>query len=259
MGHQELIIIAVAYLASLLTFFSGFGLGTLLMPVMMIWFPPHIAIAMTGIVHFFNSMFKLTITYKHVNLNILKRFGVPAFIAAFLGSALLSGMTTLPEWGSYKIFGIEASVSPLKFTTGVLLLFFVGMEAHPKLKAIKFSDKYLPVGGLLSGFFGGLTGNQGALRSAFLIKAGVTKESFIATGAAISAGVDLTRSGKYFSEFGSSVSGDMASLVVVATFAAIAGVLTGNRFLKKTTFSFLQQTVTVMLLLLSLSLAAGII
>jgi acyl-CoA reductase-like NAD-dependent aldehyde dehydrogenase len=41
---------------------------------------------------------------------------------------------------------------------------------------------YLPVGGLLSGFFGGLSGHQGALRSVFLLRAGLTKESFIATG-----------------------------------------------------------------------------
>lgn len=45
-----------------------------------------------------------------------------------------------------------------------------------------FPPHWLPLGGLLSGFFGGLSGNQGALRSAFLLKAGLSKEAFIATG-----------------------------------------------------------------------------
>ena len=33
-----------------------------------------------------------------------------------------------------------------------------------------------------SGFFGGLSGMQGALRSAFLARAGLSKEAFVASG-----------------------------------------------------------------------------
>ena len=51
---MEVVIISlVAFLAAILTFFSGFGLGTILTPIMMIYFPVEIAVAFTGIVHFF--------------------------------------------------------------------------------------------------------------------------------------------------------------------------------------------------------------
>lgn len=47
----------------------------------------------------------------------------------------------------------------------------------------------------MSGFFGGLSGNQGAFRSAFLIKAGLSKDAYIATGVVAAVIVDLTRLG----------------------------------------------------------------
>ena len=59
---MEIIIIGlVAFFAAILTFFSGFGLGTILTPVMMVFFPVDIAVAFTGIVHFSNNIFKLFI------------------------------------------------------------------------------------------------------------------------------------------------------------------------------------------------------
>ena len=71
----ELILVGlVSLFASFLTFFSGFGLGTLLLPVFAIFFPIETAITLTAIVHFFNNIFKTTLTYKDINFEILKRF-----------------------------------------------------------------------------------------------------------------------------------------------------------------------------------------
>ena len=57
--NMEIILISiVAFLVAILTFFSGFGLGTILTPVMMIFFPVDVAIALTGVVHFSNNIFK---------------------------------------------------------------------------------------------------------------------------------------------------------------------------------------------------------
>lgn len=55
---MEILIISVAaFVVAILTFFSGFGLGTILTPVFMIFFPADLAIGLTGIVHFFNNNF----------------------------------------------------------------------------------------------------------------------------------------------------------------------------------------------------------
>jgi uncharacterized membrane protein YfcA len=74
---QYIIISLVAFLGSGLTFFSGFGLGTLLTPVFGLFFPLEIAIGMTAIVHLLNNLFKLVLVGKHAEKNILFRFGIP--------------------------------------------------------------------------------------------------------------------------------------------------------------------------------------
>ena len=53
------IVIFVAFGASMLTFFSGFGLGSMLTPAFILFFPPEIAVAATAIVHFLNNLLSL--------------------------------------------------------------------------------------------------------------------------------------------------------------------------------------------------------
>ena len=74
-----LFICLVAFLASVLTFFSGFGLGTLLLPAFALFFPVEQAVALTGVVHFLNGLFKLGLVGRHTNKDVLIRFGLPAF------------------------------------------------------------------------------------------------------------------------------------------------------------------------------------
>ena len=102
---------------------------------------------------------------------------------------------------------------------------------------IEFGKKSLPIGGFLSGFFGGLSGNQGALRSSFLIKHGLDKETFIATTVVISTMVDFTRLGVYSSNILQINLEDYLTLGVSSILAAILGAFIGNKLLKKITFS----------------------
>jgi len=55
----------------MLTFFSGFGLGTILTPFFALFFPIDLAIGLTGVVHFFNGVFKLLLVGKHANKDIV--------------------------------------------------------------------------------------------------------------------------------------------------------------------------------------------
>ncbi len=72
---EYLFIPLVAALASLLTFFSGFGLGTLLTPIFAIFFPVELAIGLTAIVHFLNGLFKLSLVGRYADKAILFKFG----------------------------------------------------------------------------------------------------------------------------------------------------------------------------------------
>lgn len=255
---MEIFIISLtAFLVAILTFFSGFGLGTILTPVFMVFFPVDLAIALTGVVHFFNNIFKLILVGRNADKSVLIRFGIPAVIAAFAGSWVLLNITDLEPLFSYEMFGRTFIVEPVKFIISILLIIFALMDLIPYFQNLQFGKEKLPFGGALSGFFGGLSGNQGALRSAFLIKAGLSKEAFIGTAVVVSTFVDFTRLSVYATRFAQTDLSDNIQLVAIATLSAIAGAYLGNKLLKKITLKFLQVTVAIMLILISLALGAG--
>jgi uncharacterized membrane protein YfcA len=253
------VISTVAFAVAILTFFSGFGLGTILTPVFMIFFPVDLAIALTGIVHFFNNIFKLLLVGRNADKDVVLRFGIPAVIAAIIGSWLLLNITDLQPLFDYEMFGKTFEVFPVKFIIAVLLIIFACIDLIPYFNNLQFGRDKLPIGGALSGFFGGLSGNQGALRSAFLIKAGLSKEAFVATAVVVSTFVDFTRLSIYATRFTKSGLSGNFTLVLCATLSAIAGAYIGNKLLKKVTLRFLQVTVAIMLIIISIALGAGLI
>jgi uncharacterized membrane protein YfcA len=257
---MEIVVISLAaFVVAILTFFSGFGLGTILTPVFMIFFPVELAIALTGVVHFFNNIFKLFLVGRNANKEVLLRFGIPAVVAAIIGSWVLLNITDLQPLFSYDAFGKHFEVYPVKFIISILLIIFASIDLIPYFNTLQFGKNKLPIGGALSGFFGGLSGNQGALRSAFLIKAGLSKEAFVATAVVVSTFVDFTRLSIYATRFTKSGLTDNLTLVICATLAGIAGAYFGNKLLKKVTLRFLQVTIAIMLIIISLALGAGLL
>lgn len=257
---MEIIIISiVALLTAILTFFSGFGLGTILTPVMMLFFPVEIAIALTGVVHFSNNIFKLFLIGKNFDKDVLIRFGIPAVIFAFIGAFVLLHIPNLHPIFRYTLFGKTFEIYTMKLIVAVLMMFFAIVDLIPFFNNLQFNKNKLPIGGALSGFFGGLTGAQGALRSAFLIRSGMTKEAFIGTTVVISSFVDLTRLSVYSTRLLQIDLNENLPLISIATLSAISGAFIGNKLLKKVTFGFLQKTVAIMLLVISLALGLGFI
>ena len=251
------IVCIVALLASGLTFFSGFGLGTLLLPAFALFMPLEHAIAMTAVVHLLNGLFKLALLRKHIDRTVLLRFGLPAVLAALLGAWLLSRLGTLPALHAYSAFGHRFEILPLKLVIGVLLLLFALIELVPKLRDMTFDARWQPLGGALSGFFGGLSGMQGALRSAFLARSGLDKQAFVATGAAIACVIDVSRLAVYAGTL-LSVFGTLDHrLLAGAVLAAFAGAWLGNRMLHKTTLRGLQRVVAAMLFVFAIGLIVG--
>lgn len=257
---MEIIIIALAAFAtSLLTFFSGFGLGTILMPVFALFFPLDLAIALTGIVHFCNNLFKITLVGKNADKSVLLRFGIPAIAASLAGAWLLLKITGLPSLYEYQLGTHLHVITPVKAIIATLLIIFAIIEIMPNFQKIEFNKNKLYIGGLLSGFFGGLSGLQGAIRSAFLVKSGLTKESYIGTVVVLSVFVDITRLSVYASRFTRTGLTDNITLIITATLAAITGAFIGKKLLKKVTLNFIQKLVVVMLIVISLALGSGII
>lgn len=252
----------VALVASILTFFSGFGLGTLLMPAFALFFPIEVAIAATAVVHLLNNVLKAGLVMRHADRSILVRFGIPAVLAAFAGAWLLAWVSDLPPLLTYDLAGRTFTVMPVKLLVGVLLGTFAVLDLLPAFQRLQVPPRWMPLGGLLSGFFGGVSGFQGALRSAFLVKAGLTKEAFVGTGALIAVMVDVSRLSLYGWEFaaGGGPGGHVGlPLLGITTGAALVGTLAGNRILPKITMEGIQRLVAGMLVLLSILMALGLV
>lgn len=262
---MEFVVVPIAaLLASGLTMFSGFGLGTLLMPVFALFVPVELAVAATGVVHGANNVLKAALLGRLAERTVVLRFGLPAVAAAVVGAWTLGAVSAFEPIASYVWIGRTATLTPLKLLMAILMVGFAVVELHPRFATLEFDRTYLPVGGLLSGFFGGLSGHQGALRSAFLAKIGISPARFVGTNAVIGLLVDITR----VSVYAALVSGGALSalaqpremwLIAAGTLAAFAGVLIGRRFLSKVTMRTVQQLTGVMLLLIALLLGAGLL
>lgn len=255
---EILFICLVALGASLLTLFSGFGLGTILMPAMAFFFPLDTAIALTAVVHFANNLFKLTLLGKSARWDVVWKFGVPGFFAAFAGAKVLFLLENAPPLLTYSLGGRDFEITFVKMTVAALIVFFLALEMSPAFSKLSFPLKFLPVGGAVSGFLGGLSGHQGALRAAFLVRCDLSKESFIATGVVIACLVDVSRIFVYSGHLSSGI-GDNRVLLICATLSAFLGVFAGTRLLKKITMAAVQRIVSVMLAVIAVLLAAGLV
>lgn len=245
------IVIAVAIAASALTLFSGFGLGTLMLPAFALVFPLEVAVAATAVVHLTNNVFKGTLLKGDANWSIVAKFGIPALLFAFVGAWLLlhipDATVTTWAWGE---------VTRLGLVIGILIVIFALFDLVPGLKNWSVQHKHLPIGGAMSGFFGGLTGHQGALRSVFLNKTGMDAKAFVATGVFCAIIVDV---GRLFIYGIGGLRPDDAALVAAACVAAFGGAFIGKKLLGKVTIEQVRSLVGALLLVMGAAIAGGVI
>lgn len=262
---MELIIISiVSFSVALLTFFSGFGLGTLLLPAFALFFPLEIAVAATAIVHFANNLLKLALIGKDADKTIVIRFAFPAAFGAIIGAWLLGIFTLLDPVFEYAIYDNRFSISPIKFLIALLMIAFAIFELMPYLNKIVIDKKYISLGGLLSGFFGGLSGHQGALRTAFLLKSGLGKKPFVGTMVVSAVIVDFVRIIVYgftflIKDFSIGDQDNLLLLVSAGCISAFIGSFMGRCLIEKVTFEIIQKVIGILLIVFALALGAGLI
>jgi hypothetical protein len=256
---SEYVVVPLAALgASILTFLSGFGLGTLLMPVFALFYSVPLAIALTAIVHFLNNFFEIAFLYRSVEKRVALAFGLPAAAGAYGGAKLLSLLSGVRPLAAYRVSSIHAEVTAVKLLVALLILLFAAFEVVPRLRSISFDRRYVPLGGLVSGFFGGLSGHQGAPRAAFLVRTGLPKTSYIATGVAAAILIDLSRLSVYSRHVSLVAPGGRLSLLAAACGAALLGTVTGSRMIGKVTFKTVRILVSILLLAFALGLGTGL-
>jgi uncharacterized membrane protein YfcA len=236
------IIVVTPFLGALATFFTGFGLNTILVPVFMIYFDAPLAVLMAGIVHLCNNILKVALTARSINWNLFRNFGLPALLFAFIGAQLLNTVKDTIGPQLTPVFG------------GIFILFALLELFNWKLPLQ--GPWAMRIGGILSGFFGGFSGHQGALRALFLSKLKMKPIVFVATTAFISLLVDLTRVSVYFS--GSWFYNYYPTYIMLYCVpSALAGTLIGRKYIKKVNHAKLSIIVGVALLAMGLTMVLG--
>ena len=256
------LIASVAALASALTLYSGFGLGTLLLPAFALFLDAPIAVAATAVVHLLNNLFKGTLLWTKVDWRTVLAFGIPAIPAAVLGAWVLSLLGTTPRLFEWVAFGEKFGPTGAGLTIGLLMIVFASLELQKWFHKLKAPPRLVPVGGLITGFFGGLTGQQGAFRSIFLLRSGLAPESFIATGVMIAVLVDLSRLTTYaasFSGAGLDWAGREGLLVLVGTLSAFGGAFVATRYLDKLTIGAIRYGVAALMLVIGGAVSIGLL
>lgn len=188
-----LLICGMSAAVGAVTLVSGFGLGTLLLPAMAMFFPLEVAIAATAVVHLANSVFRLALVGRHADRGTVLAFGVPAAVAALAGAAVMLAMGRFAPLVKYDIGRVQCEITLLKLAIGLLLAGLAALELWPAYQRLRLPRRAMPIGGLVSGFVGGISGIQGAIRAPFLLRTGLEPNAYAGTTSWIAAVVDVMR------------------------------------------------------------------
>lgn len=252
----------VAALASALTLVSGFGLGTLLLPVFALFLPAPEAVAATAVVHLLNNLFKGALLFGRADWAIALRFGIPAVPAAMAGAWLLTMLGDTPRLFEWSLGGERYGPTGASLTIGVLLILLAMLELQRWFQELRAPARLMPLGGMLTGFFGGLTGQQGAFRSIFLLRTGLAPESYIASGVIIAILIDVSRLLIYAAPTGLALfapEGREVALIAVGTAAAFLGAYIAARRIEKITIAAIRRSVAGLMMAIGFAVAVGLL
>lgn len=233
---QFVFIIVLTFVTSTLTLLTGFGVGTILTPTFALLYDVKTAVLLVSIVHLSNNLLKFGLFRRSLNLVVLRRFGIVSMVGALAGSLLQS---------SLQSHLVSIILGCFLVATGI----FEFLPQNP-FKIPRALDQ---TGGFLSGFLGGIIGNQGAIRSAYLLNYDLSKESFIGTGTAIAILIDLTRIPVYLT-YGTAMFETAGLRLLLVILIAFCGTFVGKGLLKHISLGRFRLVVASFLVLVGIRL-----
>lgn len=256
--YISILIALVSFGASMLTFFSGFGLGTMLLPVFCLFMPIELAVLSTALVHILNNILKFILIRKLLDKSVLLSFGLSAVFAAFLGAMLQNALGSGGIENEVLLFNNSFRVDVLSMVIGGVMILFALLDFIPWSKNLSFGKRHFVAGGFLSGFFGGFSGHQGALRAAFLAKSNLSAEIFISTSICLSLFIDIVRIPIYFVSNESSVIGFWKTILLACVFAFL-GSFIGKRMFTKRKIRNVRFIVAAFLFFMGIGMILGLV
>lgn len=227
---DEILVIAAigAFFAAALTVPAGFGLSTMLTPFALLLMPPHEAVAVVAVVHGAHNAAKCWSMWDSVDLTAFKHYGIWLVIGAVLGAILQN----------------EVPQNPLLVIIGLFLIILPMLTISEKWTGYRIPEANDRIGGFGSGFMGGLSGHQGALRAMFLTRRLPDKMAYAATASILALCVDLSRIPVYLI-FRPEELLAHSQITLVLVVSAIIGVRVGKRWLKALKSTWIHNGVMI--------------
>ena len=172
---HEILTLLAAIVAGAIASVSGFGIGSILKPLLALFIDTKLAVAAVSIPHFIATALRFWLIRGHLDLKVLKSFGVTSALGGLAGALL-------HVWFKSALLG---------YVLAGLLGFAGVMGIMRKMEKVRFDGLSAWIAGALSGMFGGLVGNQGGISSAALLGFNLPKEALVATATAIGLLVDV--------------------------------------------------------------------
>jgi uncharacterized membrane protein YfcA len=235
----QIILALAAFLAGAVASVVGFGIGSLLTPLLAVRVGTQLAVAAISIPHVFATAFRFWRLRAHVDRRVLVNFGIMSAAGGLVGALLHS----------------FANNRVLSIVFGAILMFVGLSELSGLARRMHFHGAVAWIAGAVSGLFGGLVGNQGGIRSAALLGFDVDKQAFVATATAIGLVVDAARMPVYFATQAQEIA-QIWPLILIATLGALTGTLLGVRLLRRIPERVFRNIVAVVLLALGVYMAA---
>jgi len=233
----DLILIVAGLLAGAVAAVTGFGIGSLLTPVLALQVDTRLAVAAVSIPHLIGTSLRFALMHGGVDRRVLWSFGITSAAGGLVG-ALLNG---------------AASSRWLTILFGVLLLFAAVSEITGLARRMRFRGWVAWVAGALSGMLGGLVGNQGGIRSAALIGFDLRKEMFVGTATAIALFVDGARVPVYLYAQHDEMRG-VVTWIGLSIVAVVIGTLLGTKALGRIPDLWFRRVLAMMLAVLGLTM-----
>jgi hypothetical protein len=230
-------ILIVAVASGAVAMVSGFGIGSLLTPLFSVRVDTKTAVAAVSIPHIVATAVRLWLLRAHVDRGLLWSFGLTSAAGGLAGAFLHT----------------RASSPALATVFGALLVFAGASQFTGLSDKWRFRGPIAWGAGALSGLFGGLVGNQGGIRSAAMLGLDVSKDQFVATGAAIALLVDAARMPVYVSAEWRQLTA-LWPLIVLATAGVVGGTFAGGRLLARIPPRRFRLTVAAVVFLLGIAM-----
>ncbi len=212
----EVAVLLVAAVAGALAAVTGFGIGSLLTPLLALEVDTRLAVAVVSVPHVAGTALRFWLLSGGVDRKVFWSFGLTSAAGGLIGALLHS----------------RASNRGLTLLFGALLLFASASEFTGLAARMRFRGHVAWIAGALSGLLGGLVGNQGGLRSAALLGFALSKKSFVATATAVGLVVDGARMPVYLAGQYRQMS-TLWVTIAMATGGVALGTLLGSRVLSR--------------------------